>query len=379
MTIDTLNARGLDLAPQHDPFLPEARTAHTRQLSGVDQFDRMGRWLDLFMATAEVAKILARTNFVPDAFRGQPEDIAAAMMRSLELGIDPLDGLSNFHAIKGRVGMSAEFMRRRVLEAGHEIVFDEQTEDRCKVRGRRKGSQEWTTVVFTKQHAAQAGTQNMAKFPADMLVARASSRLCRRIFPDVLAGMLIIEDIADGEVIDADPAPVGTGRPLQRKRQPRKAPETRAPAAPAAAEPGPANDLDEFPGAPTEEPGAAGRAIAERLNTERHDEAPSDGEPESPASQPQNRKMHALFRDIGLTDRADRLTITSHILGFPVDTSAGLTVAEASKVIDTLERWQTDPELLREQSVDDRIRDILNTGTLRETEDTAADAETGGG
>jgi hypothetical protein len=41
--------------------------------------------------------------------------------------------------------------------------------------------------VFTSDHARKAKIQ-LGDYPADKLVARASSRLCRRVFPDVLAG-----------------------------------------------------------------------------------------------------------------------------------------------------------------------------------------------
>lgn len=345
MTIETI-ADNNRLA-QRDPFTMTATTPRAGQLQGgVDQFERMQKWLELFMATAEVAKVLARTNFVPDAFRGQPEDIAAAMMRSLELGIDPLDGLSNFHAIKGRVGMSAEFMRRRVLEAGHEIVFDEQTEERCKVRGRRKGSAEWTTVVFTKAQATQAGTQNMSKFPADMLVARASSRLCKRVFPDVLAGMQIIEDVLDGEVVD-EPTPAMT-RLLQRKprattsRKPASAP---APAAPADAAP---SDLDEFPDtkpieqapAPAKEPLAEqGELLSDEGGYDTPD--PSD-EPE--ITKPQLQKLSILRQKEGYADndegRADWFRWVESNIARRVASNKDLTKAEAHVLIDILESAQ---------------------------------------
>ena len=178
-----------------------------------DQFERMGKWLALFMDTAKVAQVLARTQFVPEPMRGQPENIAAAMMKSLELGIDPLDGLANLHVVKGKIGFSAEFMRRRILEAGHELVIDESTDDRCKIRGRRAGTSEWQTATFTAEQARKAKIV-LGDYPADKLVARASSRLCRRVFPDVLAGANIIDD--------DDDEPTSAGATVQRKRQPRK-------------------------------------------------------------------------------------------------------------------------------------------------------------
>lgn len=85
-----------------------------------------------------------------------------------------------------------------------------------------------------------------------------------------------------------------------------------------------------------------------------------------PASTAQNRKMHALFRDAQISDRADRLAVTSAILGFRLDTSAHLTLSEASTLIDTMERWT------QEGVTDTKVRDILNTITLETETDTAA-------
>ncbi|MDQ2628391.1 MAG: hypothetical protein M3Y90_15535, partial [Actinomycetota bacterium] len=79
------------------------------------------------------------------------------------------------------------------------------------------------------------------------------------------------------------------------------------------------------------------------------------------ASAAQNRKMHALFREAQITERADRLAVTSAILGFQLDTSAHLTLSEANTLIDTLERWKQDGV------TDTKVRDVLNTITL-ETE-----------
>lgn len=344
-----------------DPFtltLPARRTVN--QLAGEDKFERMGKWLELFMGTAKVAQHLARTAFVPDAMRGQPEDIAAAMMKGLELGIDPLDALSNIHVVKGKVGFSAEFMRRRIIEAGHEIEFVETTDDRCRIRGRRAGAQEWQTVTFTADQARKAKI-DLGNYPGDKLVARASSRLCRRVFPDVLAGTTIIEDIIDdtvGDVDDAVAVAVG-GRAVQRKPRQRKesAPTTPTPMPTDIVEP--VSDLDEFPTASGHGGGKdASQGVKPSSDATQESDSHDQNTPDQPPTAPMNRKMHALFRDADLTDRDDRLTVTSMILGYKIDTSANLTKSEASRLIDKLEEWQQNGEL------SDMINEILNQAVL---------------
>lgn len=336
-----------------ESFAPTETTGFARQLSSVrpqqlagnDHFDRMGKWLELFMATEQVAQVLARTAFVPEPMRGQPENIAAAMMKSLELGIDPLDGLSSIHVVKGKIGFSAEFMRRRIIEAGHEIVIDEATDDRCKMRGRRAGSTEWQFASFTADQARKAKI-NLGDYPADKLVARASSRLCRRVFPDVLAGTTIVDEIDDGEIIDSNGDPAT--RPVQRKRQPRKA---TAPKAPPVVdddlldEPGQDGGNDQSQGA---EPSPGAETLPDSGDqgeqTDLLDE-PVDPSDEPPITKPQLQKLSILRQENDYADdedgRADWFHWVEVTIGRLVGSNKDLTKAEASVLIDVLESTET--------------------------------------
>lgn len=326
--------------------------------------DRMQEWLELFMKTAEVAEVLARTSFVPAGMTGKPAEVAASMMKGFELGMDPLDALANIFVVKGKVGFYAEFMRRRIIERGHEFLIVESTDSRAVVKGRRHDGDrmsEWQQASFTAEQAKKAGI-DLGGYPADKLVARATSRLCRRVFPDVLSGAALVEDLQDGlvgavEVVsDRVDEPAAAETPaLQRKRQPRKAPQTSRvrPAPAAAAAPVGAAGIDEFPAGDSAEDPAV-------------ESSPDDlDSPDSPASAAQNRKMHAQFREVGLSEREDRLAVTGAILGFTLDSSASLTMSEASKVIDTIDQW------VQGGVVDEQVREILNAAAINAETTTA--------
>lgn len=51
-------------------------------------------------------------------------------------------------------------------------------------------------------------------------------------------------------------------------------------------------------------------------------------------SQGQQRALMAVCKRIGLTDRADRLTVSSGVLGRTVPTSSDLTAGDASVLLD---------------------------------------------
>lgn len=348
------------LPAQFQNDLPAAFARGGIAVAAPTRSERMQDWLDLFMKTAEVAEVLARTSFVPAGMQGKPAEVAASMMKGFELGMDPLDALANMFVVKGKVGFYAEFMRRRIIKAGHEFYVTDATDSRAVVKGRRRDGDreaEWQQASFSAEQAKKAGI-DLGGYPADKLVARATSRLCRRAFPDVLSGAEIVEDIIDGivetSIVESDRPDVEERPALQRRRQPKRQPPASRPQA-AAAGPPPASSvadgIDEFPG---DEPAAPPAPAAD-----------SEGDPDRPASTAQNRKMHAQFRDINVTERDERLLVSSAILGFTLDSSAALTVAEASKIIDTLQNWLDGHDGNGNAvTVEDQVREILNTAAL---------------
>lgn len=208
------------------PYQPFAAALPATQSRG----DRSREWLELFFQTAKAAEVLATTDFVPTTMKGKPAQVAAAIMKGYELDIDPLDALANVYSVHGRIGFYAEFMRRRIIQSGHELRISESSDTRAVVAGRRKGSEDWQKASFTAAQA-KAAKIDLGAYPEDKLVARATSRLCKRMFPDVLSGAAIAEDLMDEQegAVQASPERLDNGETpepgtLQRKRTPRNAP-----------------------------------------------------------------------------------------------------------------------------------------------------------
>lgn len=332
----------------------------------VSKGERLREWLDLFVKTESVANVLARTQFVPKAMQGKPAEVAAAMMRSFEMGIEPLDGLGHMHVIGGKVGYSAELMRRRIIEAGHEIVFVESTDSRAVLKARRREHEgdesRWQTFTFTDENARKAKI-DLGGYPADKLVARASSRMCRRMFPEVLAGVPIAEDLIDEAVIGGDVASlielpeemrpaltVGrAGVTVQRKRAPRAA-KAAAPGAPEAVSTRVADSLDELldgpatppaPEPPAEPTPDADTPQASDITDDGavvYEAAPADADA---ITKPQLQKLSILRQREGYADtddgRADWFQWVSVNIGRVVGSNKLLTKAEASVLIDVLD------------------------------------------
>lgn len=147
----------------------------------------------LDMAAAHsLAKALCSTAFVPQHFKGKPDDAAAAIMYGATIDMEPLTALQNIHVISGKPGLYARTMVALVLSKGHEVWTEVDTPDRVVVAGRRKGSDNIEKSEWTIARARKAGYTSNKKYetdPQSMLYARASGDVARRVAPDALLGM----------------------------------------------------------------------------------------------------------------------------------------------------------------------------------------------
>jgi hypothetical protein len=322
-------------------------------------------WVARLRGAAEYAAHIAQTDFVPQALRGNPPAIAAAILYGAEVGLEPMQSLAKIAVIKGRPALTAEAMRSLVAAAGHELWIEESTATRCIAAGRRHGQERVGRVTWTfddAKRAGIAGQDNWRRYPNAMLVARATATLARQMFADVIGGMAAAEELEDepanggGPAVasapppaDAPPPPPAAGR--TRRRRPAAAPEAAAAPEPAPEpepdtepepEPEPAPEQPEPPPAPEPAPPAPEPARPPVTPTPPPDDQPTPPAPdpadEPPATDAQKRQLFALMRDVGLTtaDRDNRLAYTNRVVGRELASSNELTIGEASTVIDDL-------------------------------------------
>lgn len=327
-------------------------------------------WITVLAPAAELAANIANTEFAPKGLRGSVEKVTAAILYGRELGMPPMTALAQIHVVEGRPALSAEAMRAKVLQAGHEIEFGEMSSTRCSVRGRRRGAQNWTVVEWSiadAQRANLANKTNWKTHPRRMLQARASAELCKLAFADVIAGLSVVEEMEDlvidgntGEVMASAPEKTQT-RTVQRRRA-TKAAQAPAPVAPSVPVPDPVPAVA-APPAPVPMP------VPEQWDTPSMppppapaypDQDDSVGEPEPVAEPPrvspsQMRMLGALWGKLGVTDD-DRREFTAVLVGRELanGTTKDLTKREASALIDELTKLDGNPDAL-DRLVQDRI------------------------
>lgn len=352
-----------DIAPWEQPETPAAFTPP------VD----LHAWVQDFRDVYAIAEALCKTPFVPREMMGHRDTVAACIMKGKELGLSPFEALGSIYIVHGRPGLYADFMRRRILQAGHIFKIIESTDSRCVVEGVRRDSGQTHRASFTAEQARKAGI-DLGRYPSDKLVARATSRLCKQAFPDVLSGSLIAEDLIDGLIPTDDTITETTGGvglllseapPVQRKRA------TRAPKAvrtqPKPAEKPADDELAELLNDTPEPAGSGAPEEQEQLPL------PPGPAPDQPRTDAQFRKLMALLHQLDINEVDDQYIVIAYILGYQIETRKNITKNEANKLIDTIDSWIFDTAY----PVENRILEILNEDALRQAAEPEQDTDDG--
>lgn len=153
------------LAPSTAMALPEI-------MSYAEMFFKSGLFSDTAQASQAAVKILA----------GQ------------ELGMGPFQAMQSIHIIKGKATLSAGAMATLIKGSRkYDYRVTEKTADICRIEFFQMNfsSGQYESLgesAFTVADARRQGTQNMDKFPANMLFNRAMSNGAKWFCPDIFGG-----------------------------------------------------------------------------------------------------------------------------------------------------------------------------------------------
>lgn len=150
----------------------------------------------------KVALSLCHTAFVPEGFRGKPDETMAALAYGYELGLGPMQSLQSLDVIKGKPTMKPEMMRSLIRARGHSLVRTEATADHVTFHGVRidNGDEETVTFTWAMAEAMQLTSKdNWRKMPRAMLTARCTAEIARSLFSDVIMGASYTPEELDGE------------------------------------------------------------------------------------------------------------------------------------------------------------------------------------
>lgn len=138
------------------------------------------------------AEQVAGSELLPDAYRGKPNNIVIAAMLGEGMGLSWAQALYRINVIKGKPTASAELIASNVRRSGHRLRI-ETTDGAARVTITRSDDPDFSfTSVWTVDKARRAGLlgkDNWAHYLEQMLVARAITECARRACPEALYGV----------------------------------------------------------------------------------------------------------------------------------------------------------------------------------------------
>lgn len=173
---------------------------------------------------------LAESTIVPKDFARNPGNILVAIQWGMELGLQPMQAMQNIAVINGRPALWGDAVIALARSSPLcEYIYESDDGQTATCRVKRRGEEEQVRT-FSMDDAKLAGLVGKAgpwsQYPKRMRQIRARAFALRDVFPDVLRGMPVAEEVMD--------------TPTEREINP-----TRQPEAPKELPPYPESKLDE--------------------------------------------------------------------------------------------------------------------------------------
>jgi len=152
------------------------------------------------------SEMLAKSNMVPRAYQGKPEDILVCVQWGYEIGLAPMQALQNIAVINGKPSVYGDAAMALVLaspvcEGIEESIEGEGTPNPVAVCVARRRGRAPVESRFSVEDAKRAGLWGKpgpwTAYPKRMLAMRARGFAIRDCFADVLKGLITAEEAQD--------------------------------------------------------------------------------------------------------------------------------------------------------------------------------------
>ena len=154
-----------------------------------------------FEQALSFANYLAESDMVPKDFRGKPGNCLIAMQWGNELGMKAIQAIQNIAVINGRPALWGDAVIALVRSSPLcEYVQEDDNGHAATCKVKRRGEPEQSRT-FSMDDAKQAGLLGKQgpwmQYPKRMRQMRARAFALRDVFPDVLRGMPVAEEVMD--------------------------------------------------------------------------------------------------------------------------------------------------------------------------------------
>lgn len=230
--------------------VPAAAAAESDVVPMADGLARVSPAFNLqiasFAEAFDIATKLCKTSFVPESYRGRPEEALAAIVMGGELGLGPMQSLIGIAVINGKPTVWGDTALALVQVHphfdGHAESFNaDRTVATCimKRKGRPDVVRTFSMADANKARLLQKQNTPWQTYPHRMLQMRARAWAMRDQFADALRGMQIREEVLDydshtGQVTVANDVPVHPREVSAEVVEPKPLPPAPKPLPPAA-------------------------------------------------------------------------------------------------------------------------------------------------
>lgn len=158
----------------------------------------------------KISEIIAKSSFCPKQFMGKPGDVLVAIQMGAEVGLKPMQALQNIAVINGRPSLWGDAMLAVCRQSSQfEYITERYNESlesyTCTIK--RRNEPEFVQP-FSKADAIKAklwGKEGpWTQYPKRMLQMRARGFALRDAFPDLLRGMITVEEARDFDLSPTD-------------------------------------------------------------------------------------------------------------------------------------------------------------------------------
>ena len=151
---------------------------------------------------AQVAEAMVKSGYFEDS--KSVSQAIVKIMAGRELGLGQFASMTGIHIIKGKPSLGANLIGSLIKnDPRYDYRVTQLTDDVCQIVF-FEGEEQIGVSTFTKADATKAGTQNMNKFPRNMLFARAISNGAKWYTPGIFGGAPVYTPEELGADVDED-------------------------------------------------------------------------------------------------------------------------------------------------------------------------------
>lgn len=149
----------------------------------------------------QFAEILSQSTIVPKDYQRNPGNVLVALQWGAEIGLAPLQAMQNIAVINGRPAVWGDAMLAIVKGSGLLESITEEVDDQIATCTIKRKGEEPAVRTFSQADAKKAGLWGKqgpwSNYPKRMMQMRARAWALRDVFPDVLRGVGIAEEVRD--------------------------------------------------------------------------------------------------------------------------------------------------------------------------------------